>query len=255
MKIHFIGTSHGYAEQDRRCSSLLLEVGGAYYVFDTGTSVEEFMVAHSLSQDAIRGIFITHAHGDHIGALTTLVNNIASYHKGHRIPLYIPEKQVLEAFQNWMEALHFSAHKKTSDWSRESVCMRQVQAGLLFEDERVKVQAIPTDHVSDMETFAYLIEAEGKRLLVSGDLSGDFHDYPGATQEKTFDVIICEFTHLYDGLDGLVWAALDRINQSRTKRMIFHHVRPVCVRLLKEKYENALTIPYEFARDGLVVEI
>ena len=255
MKLICIGTSHGYPEKTRRCSSLLVEVKNSYYVIDTGTSVEEVMTAHSLPIDNIKGIFITHAHGDHIGALTTLVNNIASYHKGHRVALHIPEKQVMDAFLNWVEALHFSSHNKTADWKEESVLISQAKEGLLYEDENVKVWAVRTDHAKHLETFAYVFEAEGKRILFTGDLSGDFHDYPQIAYKKYFDAIVCELTHLYNWVDDLQPGVLERLSKSNTERFIFSHVYPKCESLLKERYPEVLGKRYEIAQDGDVFEI
>ena len=93
-----------------------------------------------------------------------------------------------------------------------------------------------------------MIEAEGKRILFSGDLSDDFSDYPQITEELDFDAVICELTHFS------VENAIPKFNNTRTKRILFNHVRDDKVALLKKNQEK-LKREYYITNDGDIIEV
>ena len=68
-----MGTSHGYAEKEQFTSATLIENSDFYYLLDAGAPVEWIMVNTEKPYDKIRGIFITHMHNDHVGSLSTVV--------------------------------------------------------------------------------------------------------------------------------------------------------------------------------------
>ena len=57
MKLYTLGTSHGATEVGRACSANLLEVGGAYYLFDCGGNTEGKMTDLSLPIEKIRAAY------------------------------------------------------------------------------------------------------------------------------------------------------------------------------------------------------
>ncbi|MBQ3638688.1 MAG: MBL fold metallo-hydrolase, partial [Clostridia bacterium] len=69
MRIILIGTSHGVPEPHRRCSSTLIEIGGAYYIVDMGTQTAEDLRRRGIPFEAVRAVLCTHPHGDHTDGL------------------------------------------------------------------------------------------------------------------------------------------------------------------------------------------
>ena len=256
MKLYCIGTSHGKPEKNRKYTGMLLEVNGSYYVVDAGTSIEEFMINQELPVEKIKGIFITHAHADHIGAIPSLLCHIVFYRGAIGAKLYLPEKRVASVLEEWLEAIHLSPRKSCPDWKNQSLSIGLAQEKLFFEDENIKVWGIRTDHIPGFETFAYLVEAEGKKVLFTGDLSGDMHDYPFIALKENLDAIVCELTHMRNGeKDGLSESVIEKLRGSLTKRFIFNHVHPQCEQLMNQKYREELKQRVEIARDGDVFEI
>ena len=70
-----------------------------------------------------------------------------------------------------------------------------VKPGLVYEDDTVRVTAYQTKHIE--QSYAFLVEAEGKRVLFSGDLWPDGHgaDFPLEVLDKPLDLAVCEAGH------------------------------------------------------------
>lgn len=81
MKITFLGASHGVPEANRRCSCTMVEVSGRYYFVDMGIMAIDELVTRGIPVDAVKGIFITHMHGDHTNGLFSFVDLITWYFK------------------------------------------------------------------------------------------------------------------------------------------------------------------------------
>ena len=90
MRIVFLGSSHGVPEPNRRCSSMLLEIGERYYVMDMGCSVIEDLVTRNIRVEDIKSIFVTHMHGDHTDGLVHFVDLCSWYYKNADPEIYLP---------------------------------------------------------------------------------------------------------------------------------------------------------------------
>ena len=92
-----------------------------------------------------------------------------------------------------------------------------------------------------MPTFAYLVEAEGKRVVFTGDLAGDFHDYPRLILEQECDLVVCELTHYP------VEKAIPTLKKSKTKKIIFSHVS--CLEEKMNKLDGKFTFEIHVVND------
>ena len=79
MKITFLGTSHGYPEKGRVVSCTMVETGGKIYIIDAGSAVDEHLVEQDADFSAVRAVFITHMHSDHVNGLLSLHEEFLSY--------------------------------------------------------------------------------------------------------------------------------------------------------------------------------
>lgn len=238
MKLYTLGTSHGATEIGRACSANLLNVGNNYYLFDCGGNTEGKMTDMGLPIDQIRAVFITHMHEDHSGTLTAIVKRFCNYHRQAKpISVFMPEENGIQAFCGWLSALHIT--------NNERAFFHLISAGKIYEDECISVTAIPTAHMYNgtFPSFAFLIEADGKKFLYTGDLASDFHDYPAILSEENFDAVLCELVHFK------VDRNLDTIAKTKTKKMIFTHLAPRNIPLIRSA-EKDLPFLVEIAEDG-----
>ena len=245
MKITFLGTSHGKPEKNRFCTSTVITVAGKHYIIDAGAPIMDLLQRYEFAFEDIAGIFITHTHLDHIAGLplfTQAMNSPLRYFD-ISIPAFIPEaERCHEMFRFIYGAPEFKGR----------VHYQVYEEGRIFEDEHVRITSIRTQH--NECSYAFVIEAEGKRVVFTGDLRKDLSDYPAVIleSEKPLDLVVMEAAHqLYD--QDYVGNVL---KNSRTQRMLIHHVaehrNPLsCIQSTIEKF----TFPAEVAYDGMTVEL
>ena len=74
-----------------------------------------------------------------------------------------------------------------------------IQPGIIFDDGVIRVTAIPVEHINHPEkrSYGFSIEAEGKHILYTGDLSHkpDEKDFPQIAYRQHFDLILTECAH------------------------------------------------------------
>lgn len=183
MKITFLGSSHGVPEPDRKCSCIMVEIGENMYFLDMGTPAIDEMRKRGKDMDAVKGVFITHMHGDHTNGLIQFVDLITWYFKTPDPVICLPLMEAAQVINDWL--------KVTLNDGTKEIRYRQTEAGMVYNDGVLKVTAIPTQHCH--RSFAYLLEAEGKAVLFTGDLSNPGRDFPAV--DKPLDLLICESAH------------------------------------------------------------
>lgn len=101
------------------------------------------------------GVFFTHYHGDHVGQIGSILPGI---------PLYMGKaaKEIFSLYQQRVSAHHPAATAETLAAIRPISPLGKVQAG------NIKVTPLAVDH-SAYDAYMFLVEAQGKRILHTGD--------------------------------------------------------------------------------------
>ena len=223
MKITFLGTSHGITEKNQFCSSALISTGGKHYLVDAGAPVLTLLKNHDIPLEDVAGVFITHSHHDHfmgLAVLTQQVNEFSQF-KDVAFPVYVPDEEDYHrmfafifgdpAFHGRLEYRNYGG--MTDPYGDRA---RRVTA-VIFDDGNLRVTAIPVDHFQN--AHAFLLEAEGKRVVFTGDLLADMPDYPKVITEIETDLVVTEGAHTK--LNKPEVMAL--LKQSRTKTLVITH--------------------------------
>ena len=244
MKLTFLGTSHGKPEKNRFCSCAVLTVEGKHYIIDAGAPVFDLFERNDLAFADVRALAITHTHIDHTAGLPVLTAALNSRLRFFDVafPVLVPETECFLAMLEFVRG-------KREFYGR--LTYEKYEQGVIFEDERVRITAIPTAHCKG--SHAFLIEAQGKRLLFTGDLTKDLSDYPAEiTDGAPLDLVVMEAAHqtYAEPYVGEVLA------KSRTAHMIITHVAEHRSPLpVIEQTLSALPFRAEVAYDGMVVEL
>lgn len=236
MKITFIGASHGVPEGDRRCACTMIEVEDRRYFIDMGTQVIEDVRRRHIPEERIKGVFITHMHGDHTNGLVSFVDLISWYFKTCDPRIILPEQMAVEVLKAWLMVNH--------NHLREDIEFQVTEEGMVYDDGVLKVTAFKTKHIDP--SYAYLVEAEHKRVLFTGDLKGPAVDFPLAALEEPVDLVIAEAAHFSP------IQYLPIMKEHEIGRWIINHYQPRKVPeiwALKEQAE----VPVELAMDQMEV--
>ncbi len=177
MKIHLFGSCSGMEPIPGRChTAWALETDGVVYWFDAGENCSR--IAHLMGIDLlkIRRIILSHPHMDHVGGLANLIWNMKKlvtcgrdYEKGFHLGIHTPSLSQLES------VLGILAEDGPGFQSPFRIEKCAVADGLLFEDGRVRVEALHNTHLGipangAWRSFSYRISVEGKTLVYSGDI-------------------------------------------------------------------------------------
>ncbi|MBO5906852.1 MAG: hypothetical protein J6Q85_01685 [Clostridia bacterium] len=175
MKIYVFGSCSGTEPfPNRHHTSLAIEVDGRVFWFDAGEGCCH--TAHNMGVDllACSEIFISHTHMDHVGGLPHLLWTIRKLWtrtkvepKFGDISVYTPTK---ESFDGVMLMLKNSEGAYRAPY--QTVC-KKVEDGTLFENDKIRIIAKHNLHKDPsnegFQSFSFLIEAEGKRVIYTGD--------------------------------------------------------------------------------------
>ncbi len=247
MKITFLGTSHGVPAPDRHCSSAMLEVNGVRYLVDGGAPVADILTRMGVPFESVRAAFTTHSHSDHTYGLLQFCSLCSWFYKKADLDVYFTEQAVPDAFRQMMV---LGGDKFDADRVR----FRVIGPDFVYEDENIRVTAIPTNHIgwAGLPSYAYLIEAEGKRVVFTGDLqNGDAGDFPAVAKNEPTDLIVTELAHFQ------AEALFPILDVCPTRQVLINHIGfgPHHENIAKALAENRFPFPLHAAADGEVVEL
>lgn len=243
MLISTLGTGHGDHTYCRFNSSTLIKIKNHLYLFDAGVPALASLVrkgyVRPLSTDyELRGVFISHIHNDHIADVPGILKHYSKRRQEMDMDVIIPDEKIVKPMLEWAQAM-------SRDTISEQIHIKITHEGEIYRDENIVVRAIRTAHTD--YSYAFDIEAEGKKILFTNDLTRPCDDYPQIALEQEYDLVMTELTH------HRIVKILPKVLATKTKFMLFSHVFDLyhgsgledAKELLKD-----LPFPYEIAYDG-----
>ena len=210
MKITFLGPGHGTAEKNRFCSSAVVTVKGKSYLVDAGAPVSLLMQKKGIHPGTVKAVFITHNHADHYYGLCEFSIALSGYH--NRVAPDAHAEVFVPADPDFYHRFTLG-HDHT-----KQINVQVYEEGLVYEDDLVRVTSFRTEHANP--SYGFLFEAEGKRVVFTGDMSGRLTDYPKVLTETDVDVAVVEAAHQRYEKEEI----RDILKQTRTRHMLINHL-------------------------------
>jgi ribonuclease Z len=173
MQLTLLGTGCPQVDTGRYGPANLVRRGGKAFLVDCGSGVTQRLLAAGSGGAAIDALFLTHLHSDHLVDFFQLV--ISSWHQGRDRPqiVYGPKgtRRFVEAtLAAWKPDLDQRiAHERRPSTKALEVEVREFEAGVLLEEEGLRVAAVAVAHQPVRYAYGFVFEAEGTKLVLSGD--------------------------------------------------------------------------------------
>ncbi len=183
IRVKLLGTGGPRPDPQRSGPATLVQIGDEPVLFDVGRGVVVQTVRAGVALQALRHVFITHHHFDHIGDLYDI--GLSSWFAGRKEALTIhgpPDTKRL------LQALLTQVYDKDIEWRSEGepvhggwppMLGHDVGTGLVYECERWRVYAEPVVHGHGLDfspaflkrwiCYGYRLETQGKVIAISGD--------------------------------------------------------------------------------------
>ena len=183
IKVQLLGTGGPRPDPHRNGPATLVMVGDEPVLFDVGRGVVVQTVRAGVPLKALRHVFITHHHFDHIGDLYDI--GLSSWFAGRHEALTIhgpPDtKRILQALltQIYDKDIEWRSDGEPTHGGWPPMLGDDVATGLVFECDRYKVFAEQVVHGHGLDfspaflkrwiCYGYRMEVQGKVIVVSGD--------------------------------------------------------------------------------------
>ena len=177
-KIVMLGTGTPNPIPERNGPSLAIIVENKSYLIDFGTGLvrraEEAnrMGIHALEAPNLKLGFLTHLHSDHTIGLTDLIYTPWVLERQEPLKIFGPQGikdmayHILEAYKEDIDARMYGLEGANTEGIKVEV--QEIEEGLVYEDELVKVEAFLVEH-PPFKAYGYKFTTPDKVIVVSGD--------------------------------------------------------------------------------------
>ena len=173
FKVTLLGTGTPRLQSDRLGSSTFVEAGAEKLIFDCGRCTLPRLAQTGTPVTEVHTLFLTHLHSDHTVGIPDLWLTpwiFGRWEDPFRVFGPIGTKKFMSKLE---EAFEFDIHiRPIHDLvppQGVKVAARDIEEGVVYENNGVKVTAFEVDHRPIKPSFGYRVDYEGKAVVISGD--------------------------------------------------------------------------------------
>ncbi len=160
MEVTILGSGASILSPDRVLSGLMIEIAGEPIIFDMGAGVLHRLSCSLPELTKIEHVFISHLHIDHCSDLVAFQQSLWLTGYDRTLNIYGP-KQLKVMVKATGEIFPYLVGKI-------KLQLHTINPKFKLEKENWTVSSFPVRH-GDIEAYGFVIEAEGKRVIYSGD--------------------------------------------------------------------------------------
>ena len=239
-----------FGEPFKRNSSALF-IDEINTVIDCGEDIADSLNRRNIKQ--VDNLFITHWHPDHTFGMRHLIESNYNFRTGkadRTVNLYVPKKVFETLKQKFPVIEYYIDVQKTATLH------------LIEDGDRIKIGSISIGAVGyqgkKSDTYAYLIENKGKKVLYAPCDTVSFDNYRNF---KDLDLLINEcglFSNVPVEIPFDI--LMKRLREIKPKKTLLTHIEEVEINIWGEKHLSAMKkqysdINFDFAYDGMKIKI
>jgi ribonuclease BN (tRNA processing enzyme) len=202
-----LGTAGGPSIKKARAQpASALIVNGSVYIIDTGNGVGRQMALAGIAPQALRAVFITHNHSDHVADYGTLL--LRAWQSGLKKPVdTFGPPPLVSMTRSYMQYMDWDIQLRIKDENRppfEPLVRPHdiTREGIIFQDDNVRVTAAEVSHGAAKPAYAFRFDTADRSIVFSGDTSKSANLVKLA---KGADVLVHEILNV-DAVDAMVQA-------------------------------------------------
>lgn len=182
LRVVVLGTGTPNADPERSGPALAVIAGERAYLVDAGPGIVRRAAAAqarhgiaALDPARLDRLFVTHLHSDHTVGLPDVILSPWVLDRPHPIRIHGPPgmaAMVAAVHEAWREDIHmrlFGLEPREANPDAYKADVHESTGGPVYEDENVRVTAVPVRHGSWPHALGYKFEAGGRTIVVSGD--------------------------------------------------------------------------------------
>ena len=173
-RLILLGTAGGPTPKPNRAApAQVIVVDGRSYVVDCGNGVARQMILANLRLGSIKAVFLTHQHSDHSADYGNLLLLAWASDLASRVDTYGPPP-IAEMTRQFLALNDADIRTRIVDEGRPPLAPLIVpheirDAGLVMQDESVRVTAALVEHPPVLPAFAYRFDCPDRSIVISGD--------------------------------------------------------------------------------------
>ncbi len=178
MKLVLLGTGTPNAEPWASFPAYAVIHSGNVFLFDCGAGIVRactsmfYKGVNELKPQNLTHLFLTHMHSDHTAGLAELILIPWVLERSDPLHVYGPAG-VSEMAEHLLAAYRIDTDYRNdgpqpSNPTGHHVLPQIVTEGTVYNKNSVRIEAMRGSH-GELESYAYRIEADGKRIVISGD--------------------------------------------------------------------------------------
>ncbi|MFQ5536540.1 MAG: MBL fold metallo-hydrolase [Gemmatimonadota bacterium] len=181
-RVVLLGTGTPNADPDRSGPAVAVVVDDHAYLVDAGPGVVRRAAAAArdlgvdgLDPSRLNRVFLTHLHSDHTLGLPDLLLTPWVLDRPDRLHVYGPPgtaslmEHIVEGWREDIDMRVFGLEPRDANWFGYRPVVEEIRSGVVYEDERVRVTAVPVRHGSWPVAFGYRFEGPDRTIVISGD--------------------------------------------------------------------------------------
>ncbi len=201
-------------------------VNGYFFMFDVGAGVVQKCENLGIPLEELDGIFFTHYHSDHMMGLPNLISRSWMLGRTHELPVYGPPTlnklvaaaNAYVAIDNPYRLAHHGPAIMDTTLGKgipQEFQIAQNTTKVVFEQDGIKITAVDVAHEPIEPAVGYVIEYNGKKVVLSGDTKKN-----ALLQEMAQDCDLLVHEVMLMSVQRKIEAALREVGQERNATLV-----------------------------------